>query len=61
MGNMCGGGMSADEMSAKQASKKIDEELAKNKKEERKEVKLLLLGMNSLSSALSHLASPNLI
>jgi hypothetical protein len=47
MGNMCGGGMSADEMSAKQASKKIDEELAKNKKEERKEVKLLLLGMSS--------------
>jgi hypothetical protein len=45
MGNMCGGGgMTPDEVSAKQASKKIDKELEKSKSEAQKEVKLLLLG-----------------
>jgi len=44
MGNICGSGLTGDEAKAKQASNKIDHELAKSKKEQKKEVKLLLLG-----------------
>lgn len=36
--------MTPDEVSAKQASKKIDKELEKSRNEAQKEVKLLLLG-----------------
>lgn len=45
MGNKCcGEPLNPDEVHAKEASKKIDEDIAKSKKDERKEVKLLLLG-----------------
>lgn len=45
MGNQCcGKNLDPETLEAKEASKKIDEDIAKSKKEERKEVKLLLLG-----------------